>query len=61
MATPHMCPICNGTGHVTNGFYQSNGLEWVSSGTGFDQCRSCGGAGIVWDNELNWIDIVRQW
>ena len=44
MATPHRCPICNGTGTVPADFYGEPGtsLERVC-------CRGCYGSGIVWD------------
>lgn len=47
---PFQCPVCNGVGHVSAGFYLRDGncLGWTSSSTQPDTCRSCGGTGIVW-------------
>ena len=44
------CPVCNGTGHVSAGFYESDGYAWVSSG-GWEVCRPCSGTGVVWHDE----------
>ena len=41
------CPICLGRGFVPSGFYDSTGLNWVSSTTGKETCRSCNGKGYV--------------
>jgi len=40
---PLRCPVCNGTGHVPDGFYTQN-LEGVWCGTSagnYEPCRSC--------------------
>ena len=44
-----LCPVCNGVGQVSNGFYSRAGdyPYWVSSGTGNEECRSCKGKGWV--------------
>lgn len=47
-AKPHRCPICFGKGIVANGFYSNTEAVWTSSSTEPEQCRSCGGTGIVW-------------
>lgn len=43
-----ICPVCNGSGKVTEGFYrQNNHGYWSSSGTGFEKCRTCNGFGAL--------------
>jgi len=44
------CPVCNGNGLVQNGFYSQTSGCWTSGSTEFEQCRSCGGTGVVWSN-----------
>jgi len=45
---PFKCPICNGTGNVPGGFYESVGDgEWASTRLA-DECRKCEGKGIIW-------------
>ena len=46
--TPHRCPVCNGNGLVSNGFYMQTSGNWSTSSITPEQCRSCGGTGIVW-------------
>ena len=48
LTAPHRCPICSGTGNVSNGFYQGTSNYWSSSSLALETCRSCGGRGIVW-------------
>lgn len=47
---PHVCPVCFGRGLVINGFYSSVVSASNSSYVDGEQCRSCWGTGIVWDN-----------
>ena len=44
-----LCPVCNGNGQVSNGFYSHPGdyPYWVTGGTGTEECRSCKGKGWV--------------
>jgi len=44
-----LCPVCNGNGLVSAGFYKHPGdhPEWTSGTTDPEQCRSCGGKGWV--------------
>ena len=44
-----ICPVCNGVGQVSAGFYSRGGdcLHWVSSGLSPELCRSCDGKGWV--------------
>lgn len=44
MATPHKCPVCNGTGSVPKGFYEGS-----NNATGIEGCKACAGFGIIWD------------
>jgi hypothetical protein len=42
------CPVCFGKGLVANGFYSAPGMPYYpATGTQPEQCRSCGGRGIV--------------
>lgn len=50
--TPHKCPVCGGNGQVMAGFYGQVGGTWTGSNTGFEQCRACAGAGVVWEPGL---------
>ncbi len=46
---PHKCPICNGTGSVSGGFYSRPGdVNTWSSTVSVEQCRACEGEGIIW-------------
>ena len=45
MAVPYKCPVCNGTGQVPAGFYDTE----TSINPQAEKCRSCEGTGIVWD------------
>jgi len=44
-----LCPVCNGVGQVSAGFYDRGGdwPHWVSSGITPEICRSCDGKGWV--------------
>lgn len=44
-----ICPVCNGNGEVSSGFYSHPGdyPYWVRGATGPETCRSCGGKGWV--------------
>ena len=45
---PHLCPVCLGKGFVAHGFYISQTGHYVTNSTAPEQCRSCGGQGIIW-------------
>ena len=49
-----ICPVCNGVGQVSAGFYSRAGdcLYWVSSGVNPEPCRSCGGTG--------WLEVHEE-
>lgn len=50
--TPFKCPVCQGTGNVPGGFYNSiDGMPYYSIST-MEKCRACGGGGIVFSNEI---------
>ena len=50
----HRCPVCDGTGHVIQGFYYGHEAY---SGTAklFETCRSCWGTGVMWWGELKLV------
>lgn len=42
------CPVCFGKGKVAPNFYAFPGVQmWSSANTAPEECRSCGGRGIV--------------
>jgi len=46
---PYRCPVCEGKGCVPSGFYGAVGThEWTVSDLTPEQCRSCGGIGVIW-------------
>ena len=45
---PHLCPVCRGNGMVPPGFYINYTGSYTSGTATAEQCRSCGGTGIVW-------------
>ena len=52
-----ICPVCLGNGLVPNGFYsitrkENGALHWSSTGTTPEQCKSCGGRGLIVVTEL---------
>ena len=51
MITQQKCPICEGTGNVTGGFYNSlAGVPYTSTMV-MEQCRNCNGTGVVYVNQ----------
>lgn len=44
-----LCPVCNGVGKVSAGFYNRSGdcPYWASSGSNPEVCHSCSGKGYV--------------
>jgi len=46
----YKCPVCNGTGMVMSGFYntQSDYVYTQTCTNPYEGCRSCFGRGIVW-------------
>ncbi len=44
-----LCPVCNGNGLVSNGFYSHPGDYpfWVSDNVNPELCHSCNGKGLV--------------
>jgi len=62
---PHKCPVCNGKGHVTAGFYNTNGIG-TSVNTAEETCRSCDGKGVIWGPSESpsanwpWVDIFKN-
>lgn len=51
------CPVCNGSGHVPQGFYSHyqpdpNSVPVTQSAPSLREiCRACGGRGILVENE----------
>jgi len=41
------CPVCNGNGIVSNGFYNQTTGDWTTSSTEPETCRSCHGSGYL--------------
>lgn len=50
---PHICPVCNGSQVVPNGFYMQTSGMWSGSDATPEMCRSCDGTGILWEPEHN--------
>ena len=55
------CPICNGTGIVSSGFFDHAGDmgTWVSDHAA-ETCRVCQGKGIIVDDIKTWQDSTVQ-
>lgn len=49
---PHKCPVCNGTGLVHNGFYNSIVQGQVTTDATPETCKTCNGQGIVWNPSI---------
>lgn len=45
------CPVCNGNGLVSNGFYRQTSGYWSSTSTAPETCRSCNGHGYIQTKE----------
>ena len=60
-----LCPVCNGVGKVSSGFYNRSGdcPYWTSSGVNPEVCRGCNGVGWVEignaDDRLKLIDSIN--
>ena len=55
------CPICNGVGNVSGGFYNRAGDcdTWVSNCT-IEMCRTCHGKRIIVDDTKTWQESSSQ-
>ena len=54
-----ICPVCNGNGLVSAGFYSHPGdySYWATASVELEKCRSCGGKGwIAVDDGEVWTD-----
>ena len=51
------CPICNGVGRVTGGFYlrPDDCLSWITDHS-TEMCRTCQGEGIIREDESQSTD-----
>ncbi len=49
MAKLYKCPVCDGKGIVPAGFYLSATDIITVGSTAPETCKSCNGAGILWD------------
>ena len=49
-----LCPVCNGVGKVSAGFYNRGGdcQFWVGGTTNPEECRSCKGKG--------WLEVSEE-
>ncbi len=41
------CPVCNGNGLVSNGFYRQTSGHWSTSDASPETCKSCNGLGYI--------------
>lgn len=52
MSEAQKCPVCNGRGTVSPGFYSKDGFtspyNAASTAPMRETCQACGGKGIVW-------------
>ncbi len=58
-----LCPVCNGNGLVSSGFYSRPGTYpfWASSSANPETCRSCNGKGWVEvENADNGLPITLE-
>lgn len=48
-----VCPVCNGVGQVSGGFYTGGGdlPYYTTADIYYEMCRSCKGAGYLWTKE----------
>ena len=44
---PYKCPVCEGKGKVSNGFYNVYGSGTTTDASP-ETCKSCYGSGILW-------------
>ena len=53
------CPVCNGNGIVSGGFYDHPGdyPYWTTDHTA-EQCRACQGQGIIVDEIKTWQESM---
>ena len=59
MSKAVLCPVCNGVGKVSAGFYNRGGdcQFWVSAGVDPELCRSCNGKGWVEVSDFDYNPI----
>lgn len=58
MNKPHLCPVCQGRGTVPANFY--NPELNTNTSAAYEKCRSCIGAGYIWDKPLPKIIHMRS-
>lgn len=46
---PHTCPVCNGRGDVSQGFYDISPYFESTTGIYPVTCRTCNGQGVLWE------------
>jgi len=54
MTTPYKCPICGGSGKVPFNFYKDRPSTSSTISINYEECRSCGGKGVIWDYSDNY-------
>ena len=47
MAVWQKCPICDGSGIVSGGYFERCGVEQWTSANAAETCWVCGGSGII--------------
>jgi len=55
MSKPYICPVCEGRGSVSSGFYAGAHNHITNNNPqAREQCQACNGAGIVWNPGGDW-------
>ncbi|KKM77493.1 hypothetical protein LCGC14_1369420 [marine sediment metagenome] len=55
------CPVCNGAGQVSGGFFNraGDGDSWISADS-LEKCRVCNGKGIIIKPEMEPAEESKQ-
>ena len=57
MKTPHICPVCRGTGRVPQGFYPGPAYDVYAK---LETCRTCWGSGVIWEEQPETDQSLRS-